>query len=273
MARKRTIFDEGWLTRARLRRADVSWADEVMATVETNGGIYLESLRLWFNRFRLTSKQKQALATRLESLDKKDHLGAVNELAWWAFMQHEGMNAAPVPTSATPRPDFQIIAPAECFVEVSTLNVSDRDKSKFAAGGSVELNHSQTLRRILSKVTNEKRRQLSYAAGRKQPSVLVLFDYTTWSKFGTQFFRFLGNFLLGKQLGFHTVPSELSALVYVERKVHPDGRIAISRDRSAAYYNPSAKYPLPVGTFASVNEFWCQMVTTEPKSADHWVWL
>lgn len=167
MVRKRTIFDEDWLMRARLRRADASWADEVMATVETNGGIYLESLRLWFDRFPLSSKQKHALATRLESLDKKDHLGAVNELAWWAFMHQEGMNAAPVPTSATPRPDFQVIAPAECFVEVSTLNVSDRDKSTFAGGESVELDHSQTSRRILSKVTNEKRRQLSYATGRK----------------------------------------------------------------------------------------------------------
>src|SRR5215470_2669198 len=86
--------------------------------------------------------------------------------------------------------------------QVSTLNVSKSDKSKFETGEGVALDHSETLRRILGKVTDEKQRQMSYAADQKQPCVLVLFDYTIWSAFGTQFFHFLADFLLGKEQGF-----------------------------------------------------------------------
>ena len=113
---------------------------------------------------------------------------------------------------------------------------------------------------------------MSYAVHQKRPCVLVLFDYTIWSAFPTQFFYFLADFLLGKELGFNGLPTELSALVYVEQKVI-DGRIAISRDRSAIYYNPNAQYPLPVGTFTVLNQFSCQMMEEEPKFADHWIWL
>jgi len=188
-------------------------------------------------------------------------------------MQRTGSNATPVPVSTTPRPDFQVEIPAEFFAEVSTLNVSENEKKKFEAGEGIELNHSETLRRILLKVTREKQPQMSYAANQKRPCVLVLFDYTTWSAFGTQFFRFLADFLLGEKLGFNGLPAELSALVYVERKVMEDGRIAISRDRSAIYYNPNAQFPLPVGTFAALNQFRCQMMAVEPKFTDHWIWL
>jgi hypothetical protein len=121
-------------------------------------------------------------------------------------------------------------------------------------------------------VTEEKQRQMAYAAGQKQPCVLVLFDYTIWSAFGTQFFHFLADFLLGTEQGFQGLPGTLSALVYVERKVI-DGRIAVSRDRSAIYYNPNAKYPLDMGTFAALHQFSGQVVAVEPKSADHWIWL
>ena len=68
------------------------------------------------------------------------------------------------------------------------------------------------------------------------------------------------------------LPVELSTIVYVERKVI-DGRIAISRDRSAIYYNPNAKHPLPIGTFSALRQFWCQMMETEPASPDYWIWL
>ncbi len=266
------VFDGTWLEDARAKQGGHSWVDDVIATLDNPGSKYLALLRLWFDRFPVSQKQKHDLRKRLESFNSEEHLGAVNELAWWTFMQQEGLKAIPVPTSTTPRPDFQVIAPAACFVEVSTLNVSDADKSKFETGRSVELDHADTLRRILGKVTGEKLRQLSYGAEQKKPAVVVLFDYTTWSAFGTHFYRFLADFLLGKQLGFQSLPSELSALLYVERKVC-EGRIALSRRRSATYYNPCATHPLPLGTFAFLNQFWCENVTIEPESPDDWVWL
>lgn len=272
MAPKTTIFDENWTERARASTEKMSWVKDVMATLDTAGGVYLASLRMWFNRFPLNIKQKKKLAADIESFKNEDHLGAVNELAWWAFLQREQFNANPIARTSSPTPDFQVLAPTEFFIEVSTLNVSKQDQSKFQAGDSVELNHAEMLRRVLGKLTAEKQRQLSYAADQKEPSVLVLFDYTTWSAFGTQFYRFLGDFLLGKQRGFQSLPIELSALIYVERKVF-DGRIAISRLRSATYYNPHAKYPLAIGTFASMNQFWCQMVESESASPEGWVWL
>jgi hypothetical protein len=113
---------------------------------------------------------------------------------------------------------------------------------------------------------------MSYPAIQTRPGTLVLFDYTIWGAFGTQFFRFLADFLLGKGRGFQELPPELSALVYVERKV-VDGRIATSQDRSAIYYNPNAKYPLPVGTFTALNQCWSQMIVMDQKFLDHRVWL
>jgi hypothetical protein len=274
MVKKVTVFDESWLMRARANNPPAaSWLHDLIDGLDTTGGIYLGSLRLWFDRYPLNSnKQKRALKTRLESFNNEDHLGCVNELAWWAFMQRIGLKAVPLPTSSVPLPDFKVKVPAEFFVEVSTLNLSKSDKSKFERGKAAELDHMETVRRILRKVTNEKQRQISYADDQKQACVLVLFDYSLWSTFGTKFFRFLADYLLGKEQRSEGLPCELSALAYVERKVI-DGRIAISRDRSAIYYNPNAKDRLPVGTFAALNQFWCQMVTTEPRWEDNWVWL
>lgn len=272
MAAKTIIFDKSWTRRARASTDNTSWVRDVMATLDTTGGVYLASLRMWLNTFPLNAKQKKGLASRMESFKNEDHLGAVNELAWWAFLQREQHNIKPIATTSSPTPDFSVLAPSKFFVEVSTLNVSTQDQCKFQAGDSVELDHTETLRRILGKLTAEKQRQLSYAAGQKSPGVLVLFDYTTWSAFGTQFYRVLANFLLGEQRGFQGLSVELSALVYVERKVS-NGRIAISRLRSATYYNPHAKYPLPMGTFASLNQFSCQIVESGSASPEGWVWL
>lgn len=270
---KASIFGETWVNRARGSKDPTSWVRDVMATLDTTGSVYLASLRLWFNRFPVSAKQKHGLITRIESFNNQEHLGAVNELAWWTFLQRQQFKAAPIATTKnTSTPDFRVVASSEFFAEVSTLNISEKDQAIFLARNSIELDHSETLRRVLGKVTAEKLKQLSYATERRRPSVLVLFDYTTWSAFGTQFYQFLADFLLGKNLGFQNLPVELSALVYVERKVF-NGHIAISRPRSATYYNPFAKYPLPLGTFTSLNQFWCQMVKTESVSPDDWVWL
>ena len=266
------IFSDAWLHTASTKSSNGSWAVAVIETLETTGRSYLSTLRMWFERFPLTLKQKHQLRTRLESLRDDEHLGAVNELAWWAFIVREGYTATPLPSTAAPRPDFEIQSLAGCFVEVSTLNVSQKDKVQFQSRKGVPLDHAETIRRVIGKLTDEKQRQLTYAAGHKKPGVLALFDYTTWSGLGTHFYRTLGDFLLGKQLGFRSLPSELSAIVYLERKVL-EGRMALSRDRSGVYYNPLALYPLPPEAFRSLNQFWLQFASADSAVNDHWVWL
>jgi hypothetical protein len=268
------IFGDDWVKTARAKSGSDSWANEVVDTLDTTGQIYLSTLRLWFDHYPLTPKQKRDLFARLENLQDDQHLGGVNELTWWAFMQHDGIKGDPLPVSTTPRPDFQLQPPADCFVEVSTLNISDSDKKAFEAKNSVALNHAETVRRVFGKLTNapEKCEQLKYAAKKGKPSVLVVFDYTTWSGLGTQFFRTLGDTLLGAQFAFMKLPPELSAIVYLERKVL-HGQIVLSRARSAIYYNPLALHPLRQGAFPSLAEFSCQVVSVESKSVEPWLWL
>jgi hypothetical protein len=273
MLRQPPIFGDEWLKRARAARTGDCWISDVIKTFDTTGQIYLSTLRLWFTKFPLTPRQKQGLRSRLESFRNDEHLGGVNELAWWALMLRDGLICTPIPPAKSPRPDFELQQPAECFVEVSTLNVSLKDKRNFETEeDSGVLDHAETIRRVMGKLTAEKEQQMKYAADHQRPGVLVIFDYTTWSGFGTRFFRTLGEFLVGKQLGFKTFPPEVSAMIYLERKVL-DGRIALNRHRSAIYYNPLALHSLAPGTFASLNQFWSQLVFTESKSPEHWLWL
>lgn len=266
------IFGKQWIVSANNLTDQDSWAHGVVDDIDTVGGIYLNTLRIWFERFPATNKQKKPLKQRLESFSNEDHLGGVNELSCWEFMRSNNLNAEPVPTTTKPRPDFKVLTPTEFFIEVSTLNVSETEKKKLEEEGVISLDHAQTLRRILLKAANDKKNQISYAASERRPCGLVLFDYTTWSAYGTQFFRYLADFLLGQECGFGQLPIELSALVYLERKVK-DGRIGISRNRSGVYYNPNAKYPLNGGAFATLKHYWYQMIEVEPKFSDHWIWL
>src|SRR5262245_58681073 len=126
MGEAQTPFDEVWRASAAAQRTGNSWPDEVMAMLATEGGEYLTTLGRWFDQFPHPSPTaRRALKTRLESLTTSDHLGAVNELAWYAFMRQSGLQAEPLPPGNSPSPDFRITAPVDCFVEVSTLNVSD----------------------------------------------------------------------------------------------------------------------------------------------------
>lgn len=272
MVSKTHIFDDDWLLSARAKRTDGSWATGAIETLETTGQVYLSTLRTWFDQFPLAPKQKQQLRTRLESLRDDEHLGGVNELAWWAFLAREDFTAAPLAPANAPQPDFKLQSPVDCFVEVSTLNVSEKDRVRLKAGKAVALNHEETICRVIGKLTDEKQRQLKYAADRKKPGVLVLFDYTTWSGFGTFFYRTLGDFLLGKRLGFKSFPTDLSAIVYLERKVFDDG-MALSRHRSAVYYNPFALHPLPPGAFPSLNQSWLQLISVDSTATEDWLWL
>jgi hypothetical protein len=203
------IFSDDWLRGARAKRTNASWAAVAIETLDTTGQIYLSTLRLWFERFPLNLKQKQGLRVRLESFRNDEHLGGVNELAWWAFMLRESLTATPLPPATAPRPDFQLQLPADCFVEVSTLNVSEKDKTKFEAEESVALDHAETIRRVVGKLTAEKQLQLKYAADHNKPSVLALFDYTTWSGFGTLFFRTLGEFPAWEAVRLQVLPARV----------------------------------------------------------------
>ena len=268
-----TIFDEKWIMSARSCDDESSWVKDVIADIETTGGLYLSILKVWFDAFPLQAKQKRKLKSDIENCKTEAHLGAVNELALWSFLQREKFQIKPIPVAKVATPDFSVSTPFEFYLEVSTLNVSQQDKKKIKKNSSIQLDQDETLRRILGKLTNEKQKQLKYAFDRKKPGVLVLFDYTSWSGFGTEFYRYLARFLFGGQCGFLNLPIEISALVYIERRFL-DCRFAISRIRSAAYYNPYAKYPLTMGSFAAINQFWSQMAHSDPVVASEaWVYL
>jgi hypothetical protein len=271
MTGRSIIFDDAWLLRAKTNRSD-SWANEVVGSLDTTGQFYLSTLRLWFDCFPVPKKDKSNLRTRLESFQNVDHLGGVNELACWAFVQQEGLKGEPLPTSGSPSPDFQLYPPADCFVEVSTLNLSAKEQKAYAAMRSRALNHEETITRVFAKLSGQKQKQLKHADGKGKPGVLVIFDYTTWSAFGTEFFRALADALLGQQFGFKNLPPELSAIIYLERKVI-NGKIALSCRRSAIYYNPLARHALRQGLFPSLTEFRSQVAEVNHQSVDDWLWL
>jgi hypothetical protein len=265
------IFGDNWLEKAKKVTDVDSWAHGVVGSIDTTGSIYLNTLRMWYEQFPASKKQKKPLQRRIESFFNEDHLGGVNELSFWKFLLSSHLCVKAVPTTTSPRPDFKVLTPTEFFIEVTTLNISAQEKKKLEEG-SVPLEHMETLRRILLKSANDKFKQISFASCKQRPCCLVLFDYTEWSGLDTQFFRYLASHLLDKECGFKELPIELSALIYIERKVI-DGRIGISIDRSAVYYNPNAKFPLEIGTFTALRQYWHQMVVKKPKSSNHWVWL
>jgi hypothetical protein len=218
-----------------------SWTEEVVAMPQ-EGGRYLADLALWFERFPSPSpKDYVELKTRLESFVRTDHLGAVNELAWYEFMRQGGFQAMPIATTSAPRPDFRVTSPIDAFVEVSTLNPSDAEQLALKATGGVNLDHGETFRRLVLKASTEKKAQLQYAEDEARPCLLVLFDYTIWSGLATECCRYLATALLEKKT-FTGLPASLSAIAYVERRVF-DGHNRLSLRRSAIYHNPKARYP------------------------------
>lgn len=265
------MFDNKWIENARKITNQESWVYDVILGLDTKGGTYLDTLRNWYGGFPGTNKQKKPLQQRIESFINVDHLGGVNELAWWKFLKNSNFVVEPVPTTTSPRPDLKVRAPVEFFVEVTTINVSSDEATQFCKNGAVRLDHEKTLRRVLLKSSNDKKEQILFSSQQGRPSCLVLFDYTTWSGFSTQINRYVANYLL-EQGGFGELPIELSAIVYVERKVI-DGRIGLSCDRSSVYYNPNAKYKLAPGTFAGLRQYSCDMMEVEPECKDPWIWL
>jgi|GEM_PF-2525152 len=273
MTKLAKLFDEQWMQTAQTATSE-SWACEVLSSLDGDGGMYLCQLRTWFNGYPLRSTPKQHLRKRLESFKNDEHLGAVNELAWWALMRRQALIGEPISTSGEPSPDFKLESPFQGYIEVSTLNPSFADSECWQTYTSVDLQaaNSETLKRIASLTTEPKKKlkQLKYAARQERPCILALFDYTTWSGFGTEFFRQLGEFLLGKEFGFKSLPNELSALVYLERRVM-DGWNVLSHVRSAVYYNPLAKFPITVGILPCFSQFATGLTVTEPNTTEHWL--
>lgn len=273
MGQDRRVFDEEWGVRAMNGALGDSWVDDVVARWDGDGRRYLSTLTLWFERFPFPScNDRRALKRRLESFKTNDHLGAVNELSWYEFMRQAHFKITPISPTKAPRPDFRITAPVNAFVEVSTLNVSESEKEALHATGGVDLNHNETLRRLLHRASDEKSAQLKYASDQALPSLLILFAYTFWSGLATDFYRFLATALLGNESAFARLPSALSGVVYVERKVF-DGQIRLSRRRSAIYYNPHAHYPLAPGSFDMLRQFGSDIVETDPKTENDWIEL
>jgi hypothetical protein len=262
----KALFDSKWLSAAKASRATLpsdSWLHALIENYDRSGKTYLTTLRGWFDAYPLSEKPKKDLLARLESGDNAQHLGAVNELSWWRFIVQEKMTIQPVPVSKTSRPDFHIVQPNEFFSEVSTVNQSAADRAAYGVGDGVELDQDENCRRILGVLTDAKKAQLQYAANQKRPGVLVIFDYQTWSGFGTEVHIALRDCLNGSRFGFATLPTELSAIVYLERGVNDVGRIQLSRSQSAVYRNPYASYPLPnniLTGFQSPGSIWLRPI-------------
>lgn len=182
------------------------------------------------------------------------------------------LKARPIPATRAPRPDFIVTSPTVFYVEVSTLNVSEAEKTELQTTGGVNLNHRETLRRLLIKCGVEKNAQAAYAAGEGRPCILVLFDYSSWSSLATNRYHFLADALLGEERAFLEVPVALSAIVYAERRVN-DGHIAISNRRSAIYYNPAALYRFAVGHFSMLHQFGTDLGSVGPKAQEDWIAL
>lgn len=267
------MFDEEWHVRATRSPLDDSWVGELVDSMNAGGKRYLATLDLWFGRFPFpSSKDRLALKTRLESFITSEHLGAVNELSWYEFMRQAGFHATPISPTATPRPDFRITAPIDVFVEVSTLNVSEAQKNALNATGGVDLDHNETLRRLLRKASDEKSAQIQFSASQALPCLLVLFDYTLWSGLSTDFYRFLATALLSRDSAFARLPSALSGIVYVKRQVFR-GHIRLSSRWSAIYYNPMARYPVTPRTFDMMWQFGRDILERKPRSSNSWIEL
>lgn len=269
-------FDDNWLNMARSRGGGNEWVDDVVRQLNGSGSTYLNTLRVWFHGFPLSNKQKKHLKQRLESFNNSDHLGGVNELSWWKLMVSFRWSASPIPANKGNLPDFHITSPYEFFCEVTTLNKSDDEKSKLSEREGLSLDHSRSIGRILTKVAHEKSEQIRYGHSQKKSSVLVVFDYTFWSGLGAGFYQELAEFLLDNTLGHAVLPSELSAIVYVERKVLY-GRIGISKQRSAVYHNPNCQYKLPVTIFSMMHQYLSYNKEIQPtdftSNSDCWFWL
>ena len=134
-------------------------------------------------------------------------------------------------------------------------------------GGRID--HSSASSRILRKAIDEKFDQLKYAEKKKKPAILVVFDYSSWSGYGTHRFQAIADHLLD----IAYLPSELSAFIYVDKGVNSEGKIVINGERSAVYHNRSAKYPLSSNLFDIFPQFFLEIRKEKKLSNFNSTWI
>lgn len=165
-----------WEKEAMSHKSSHSWVSDVLRS--EYGKNYLETIQTWFNKY---PKASEHLKNLLESFVTEDHLGGANELFWWELMKKFQWKAHSIPENSERRPDFHITVPLEFFCEVTTLNISNKDRVALRSESGAELNYEATIFRVLRKATEEKKAQIDYSFKQGYPGILVLFDYTTWS--------------------------------------------------------------------------------------------
>lgn len=238
MAVAPTLFDDAWRCAACTAAPRDSWVAEGASSKDLT--TYLDTIRCWFQQLPLTGEDRKHLRNRLESFSIENHIGAVNELSWWRMMKIAGIEIEAIPRSLESTPDFKMGSPADCYVEITTLNISKREKCIAASEdeGVMELDVDEDIRRFLRKSISEKLKQVKYGFLRHKPSLLVIFDYSYFSGFGHQLHR-----KVDTALSACSLPCELSAIAYVHKFVRC-GRITINCNNLRMFLNKSARYQL-----------------------------
>ena len=171
------LYNDNWTCSTTSVDLSSSWAQNVLADIHEDGGVYLSTIRAWFQNFPFANKdQSSHMKKRLESLATQDHLSAVNELFWFNLAKLLGWNFEVLDEKKS-APDFNITLPSCFYCEVTTLNISEHDRDLFTKGTGVPLNHERETARILRKAAKEKIEQLRFGWNFQKPSVLVVFDY------------------------------------------------------------------------------------------------
>lgn len=269
MRTSQTLFDQSWMQCIRSNAAADSWAHDVVRDIDNEGGAYLRVLREWFTGYPFPSKGKKThMRKLLESSANHDHRGAVNELCWYRFMCDLALKPQAVPEGRNKTPDFLCTATSgiKFYCEVTTLNESNTDIQAIQTTGGASLDQDAEVARILRKATEEKAEQLQFGRVKQKAAVFVVFDYSTFSGFGTQRPVALANALLTTSAGLQAMKPHLSALIYVERYVSR-GRSRIRTQQSALYHNPSADYQLPDEVFSCLWQYSLGSYSTTPPNA------
>ena len=222
---------------------ECSWKSSVRDYIEESGGVYLEVLESWYNRFPGTDAQKKSLLTHLVSSATEDHLGAVNELAWWQLFQSRGHQIEPIVRAKTATPDFiHKNKGIKIFFEVTTLNIAKNSNEVELESGS---RHS--VKRVAQKCASNKELQLLFGYERQSPSVLVVFNYDTWSGYGVNHHK-----VILEEFDVTKLPESLSAIVFVERRVNSKGVPVFNKQQFAILENDGAKYKYDCSLLQSI---------------------
>ena len=256
------MFDAEWRSRVSENCPSGSWVCELL-TEHQIGETYINNLRNWLDELPAEEKIKKDFIKRLESTENTAHWGALNEIIWWRVLQTQNSESSFIPTGAGSRPDLKVHYPVKYLTEITTLNRSKEDSLAWESGSVIELNDKKAIRRLLGKLTSEKICQLQYATDHELPGVLVIFDTSTFSNFGTDFKISLVNHLYGEPDNAANLPNQLSAIVYVEIQFI-DGNFQLSTCRCGVLHNPNAKYSLSHDALIVFEQY---QKSTEPENS------